>query len=290
MLELKKLAEAMEEINTWYTPNLSDKLLQIDVKWDDWKLKLILEILALNKSLWLSLHVNLRWREFSVNRLTELFSDCVNYRNNVNMVAWKMSEALALTVSWLAANNTSTHFDYTVIVDIYNWDKEYTAFLAQNEINLALVNSWTYTGKSGTKYEGKGFRDALKMKGDDVMDIIEWNLKEFWEDVTKAFNFAIDKENKALINKNFKSVRMAAISIFKWILTNEPSDFTEFVLKQPKKFLIEDDQWNEIGFRIIDDKWEVTKEEIAEWYESYTEENEAWFEVIKYRKEVENKK
>lgn len=270
MLELRKIVEAMAWINAWYNPYVLSDLIEIDKTWDQWKLHLALQIIAMNKTLKLNLVVNTKERKFEISKINWLLNDCVNYRTNKSMVSGKLSEILALTVNALAENNTNTSFEYEKVVWIYEWTLDEDSLIAQSEINKTLINDWNYMGKSWTNYNGKWFRDVLKMKWDDIIDILLWNISEYPEATVKAIDFLVDEENKKIINSKFKSTRMAAINIMKSILTEENSDFIIFVKtewevnKENQSFLIESEDWLELWYRILTWDWKEVKTVITE--------------------------
>lgn len=227
MLDLKQISEAMSWIALWFSRNKTSEILLNDLESDEGKLKLILEILSYEESLKLNLSINIKQREYSVVKVNQLLNDAVNYSANTSMVSWKYSEVLALTIDSLCKVTKHVDFDYTIIPEIFNWDAECSSFLIKSEASRALSDSWKYVWKSWKTYEGNSFNKLLKLKWDDVFDILEWN--DFWADQEEAYRFITDITKTAMINKRFSNRRLAWISLLKWVMTSTISDVITFM-------------------------------------------------------------
>lgn len=217
---LKWLKNEVNQI--WYVwLNALHKIWKIKYDTIEWRLELVLELLKYSDSLNLKLR---DWRtlvdlKFIQNNLAKAYTYINHLEMQAAIIDWILT---SLSFEFIKENNWK--FDFSVIKDILNWEKEYKDFLVIVEKVTKNNAIWSFTWLSWEIYSWQWMSDLLKLNTEKYIDLLKWAKRE--EELLFVEN------NKELIKKEFNAIRNAYISIVKNMIDpNEKSKLLDLMQK-----------------------------------------------------------
>ena len=206
---LKSIFMELDKSQLWFKwKNTIDQLLSIDLSKKEWRFKFILDVLQYWKSLWFTIFIESN-KLFDNVLLKRALIQCKTYSNNPTIVKWKLLTVIQdLSFEFI---KDKREYDYSLIQDIINWKADISDFIL-NEWDESEANTiYSFQWKSWKVYSGKWRFSLNELKEADLLDIISWyNTDE--ELINNAKDYLLNTPKKE-INKNFKSLRVAALSL-----------------------------------------------------------------------------
>ena len=233
MLDFAKVLEAMKESQKRFQNDDLQKLLKLETETKEDRFILFLNILQYFESAKLTKALRVVTWVISSKKILQNINDAINYKGNKTIVAGKLSEIMIMIFNEIKDENSKTEFDYDTLPLILKEEEWVNAFIKVSKVNTNLNNPWEFIGADKTKYTGKWLREIMKYKWDDLLNMLEGCIEEFSDEDKMAIEFVLNEDNNKTIKESvFKNRRNAAISIMKWKLMGENSEFSTFVLSQ----------------------------------------------------------
>jgi hypothetical protein len=222
---IQQLDEAMESHRTQFGGKKSmNRLLMLPTKTMDDRFALLLEILTLSGTLSYGKIYDPESTDyqFDYNKLYKFLAEASMYVNNPGIVTARLKEA----VQYLSAEfirEAVEWGDFTVVSDVYQKKSKVIQFITKKNKNVDANPGFAFKGKSWTVYDGKKMGELIKLKEDELLDIV-LGIKE---DVGFAktneqdlvLNYVLD--NKKALQKEFRNYRNTLIAYLTWLKTPE---------------------------------------------------------------------
>lgn len=233
---LKQLAKEMQSFQMWYQWRTTLYALEkIDISNKEWRMLLILEILKYAKSL--NLNVLNDWNTIpDIKLISSLITECKTYYYNNVIVKWKFTRILQeLSFEIIKENNWK--FDFSLIKEIWEWKKSISDFLYEAKDKHPWNTLYSFIWESGKVYSGKWTWDLMKLKWDEVLDILKIeNTKPLTERLQAWMNYYFNEANKDDIKKRFSNSRVAWLSIINEILNEDiKSKLVDFAVSKSEE-------------------------------------------------------
>lgn len=189
----------------WYTGLTAlNKVSKIKYDTIEWRFQLILELLKYSDSLKLKLR---DWKKivdlkFVQNNLAKLYT----YVQHLDISA-SIIDAILTELSFEFIKENNWEFDFSIIKDILEWEKEYSDFIKVPETVSKNSIIWSFTWLSWEVFSWQWIGWLMALTTEKYIDLLKWSKKE------KELKFVED--NKELIKKEFWAKRNAYMSLVK---------------------------------------------------------------------------
>lgn len=233
MLDFALMIASMKQEQRRFQNNDLQSLLQLPTETKEDRFMLLLNIISYYDSLKLKKTLRVKTGVINEAKIKQNINDAINYEWNKVIIAGKLSEIMMMIFNEIKDENSKVDFDYDTLPLILKEEEGVNAFIKVSKVNTKLNNPWSFVWADKTKYEWAGLRELMKYKWADLFNMLEGSIEEFSDEEKIAIEFVLNEDNNKVIKESqFKNRRNAALSIMKWKLSGENSEFSTFVLSQ----------------------------------------------------------
>jgi hypothetical protein len=149
----------------------------------------------------------------NIQYIREQLAKASTYNSDRKILGHLFSNILReLSFEFIKENNNE--FDYNIATEAAEGKRPYTDFVlkagAVSQINII----WAFTDAEGNQYSGKGIKDGLALKNNELIAVLS-NYKGENEEVNEAIKFVLDPANAKIVKKEYKQDREKLMSAFK---------------------------------------------------------------------------
>lgn len=190
-------------------------LLKSNIENIEWRVELLFKTLELID--WLYTKELEDWETMpNIQYIKEQIAKAHTYYTDRNILGSIMSN-ICKELSFELIKENNNVFDYKIAEEAANGKRPYTDFvLLSQAVTLSNV-IWAFSDKDGNQYSGKGIKDGIALKNNQLEAILE-NYKGDNEEVTAAVKFILDPANEKIAKKTFNQRREILVSAFKLII------------------------------------------------------------------------
>ena len=202
-----------------------ERIRAMDISEMEWRVGLILELMQYANAFKMDYFIE--WDSVAdVTDIKKLLIQCQSYVDN-NLVVWAKMKVIMEKLSYEIIREHNWKFDFTIIPEIFKWNKEIKDFLNISYKKDITNTLFTFKGKWWKTYAWKWIAELAKLKAVEVEDIISILTSDNPES-QKAIDFFNDKKNSEAIKK-FWQIRAAWLSILTESLSWTKGKFTLYV-------------------------------------------------------------
>ena len=207
---IKAELDRVQEKYSWTSSLVSMMKYKYDTKRN--RFRLMLEILKYADDLWFDLTDPETASD--VSKIWNLFGESLTYSHNPTIIKSKLINIL-YACAYEIKLDCGKRVDFPLVHKVMSEEITYEDFVKSGWYKVDNDHfNYSVTGKSWKRYEGKWTKDIMKMKTEDIEDIVSWADVSITVERIKNW---ID-ENEKEIKEKFKSKRIAYVSLLKSML------------------------------------------------------------------------